>query len=146
MIIVLRPDSTDEQIEHILARIRELGFKPHLSRGEQRTIVGVIGDEGKLQAEPLSAIPGVEQVLPVLKPFKLASREMRRADTVVEVGGGAGGGVKPVRVGGGSLAMIAGPCAIEGLEVLDTIASQVKQAGANILRGGAFKPRTSPYS
>src|SRR5256885_2152623 len=142
MIIVLRPDSTAEQIDHILERIRELGFKPHLSRGEKRTIVGVIGDEDKLQVEPLSAIPGVEQVLPILKPFKLASREMHRADTVVEVGAGA----RAVRVGGGSLAMIAGPCAVESLEVLDTIASQVKQAGANILRGGAFKPRTSPYS
>src|SRR5262245_16775861 len=144
MIIVLRPDSTEAQIDHVLERIRDLGFKAHVSRGQLRTIVGVIGDESKLQAEPLAAIPGVEQVLPILKPFKLASREMRKADTVVEVG--AGSGVKTVRIGGGSLAMIAGPCAVEGLEVLDTIASQVKQAGANILRGGAFKPRTSPYS
>jgi 3-deoxy-7-phosphoheptulonate synthase len=138
MIIVLRPESTDEQIQHVLDRIVELGFKPHLSRGELRTIVGVIGDENKLQAEPLAAIPGVEQVLPILKPFKLASREFHRADSVIEVGS--------VKVGGGYLAMIAGPCAIEGYEVLDTIAGQVKAAGANILRGGAFKPRTSPYS
>ncbi len=138
MIIVLRPDSTDDQINHVLERIQELGFKPHLSRGEHRTIVGVIGDENRLQAEPLAAIPGVEQVLPILKPFKLASREMRRADSVVQVG--------PVRVGGGGLAMIAGPCAVESAEVLDEIAGKVKAAGANILRGGAFKPRTSPYS
>jgi 3-deoxy-7-phosphoheptulonate synthase len=143
MIIVLRPDSTEEQIEHVLERIRELGFKPHFSRGEKRTIVGVIGDEDKLQTEPLSAIPGVEQVLPILKPFKLASRELRPADTVVEVGGP---GVKPVRVGGGAMAMIAGPCAVEGREILDDIAGSVRAAGANILRGGAFKPRTSPYS
>jgi 3-deoxy-7-phosphoheptulonate synthase len=146
MIIVLRPDSTERQIEHVLDRIRELGFKPHLSRGEQRTIVGVIGDESKLVAEPLSAIPGVEQVLPILKPFKLASREFRRADTVVTVGAGAGNGVRPVKVGGGYLLLIAGPCAIESAEVLDTIAGHVKAAGANLLRGGAFKPRTSPYS
>jgi 3-deoxy-7-phosphoheptulonate synthase len=146
MIIVLRPDSTDVQIEHILDRIRELGFKPHISRGEQRTIIGVIGDESRLQVQPLQAIPGVEQVLPVLKPFKLASREMRPADTIVEVGADGGPGVKPVRIGGGSLALIAGPCAVEGAEILDTIAGQVKAAGANILRGGAFKPRTSPYS
>jgi 3-deoxy-7-phosphoheptulonate synthase len=146
MIIVLRPDSTDEQIEHILDRIRELGFKPHISRGEQRTIIGVIGDESRLQVQPLQAIAGVEQVLPVLKPFKLASREMRSADTVVEVGADCGPGVRPVRIGGGSLALIAGPCAVEGAEILDTIAGQVKAAGANILRGGAFKPRTSPYS
>src|SRR3954467_15899956 len=111
MIIVLRPDSTSAQIEHIEERIRELGFKAHLSRGEHRTIIGVIGDENKLQAQPLQAIPGVEQVLPILKPFKLAGREMHPADTVVAVGG--------VRIGGGSLAMIAGPCAIEGAEVLD---------------------------
>jgi len=143
MIIVLHPDCTDAQIEHVLERIQELGFKPHLSRGERRTIVGVIGDEDRLQAQPLSAIPGVEQVLPILKPFKLASREMRRDDTTVSIGGD---GVKPVRVGGGWLGMIAGPCAIESFEVLDGIAGAVKAAGANILRGGAFKPRTSPYS
>jgi 3-deoxy-7-phosphoheptulonate synthase len=138
MIIVLRPQSTDKQIEHILERIAELGFKAHLSRGELRTIIGVIGDENKLQAEPLSAIEGVEQVLPILKPFKLASREFHRQDSVIQVG--------KVKVGGGHLAMIAGPCAIESLEILDTIAGHVKAAGANILRGGAFKPRTSPYS
>src|SRR4029077_10510709 len=118
MIIVLRPDSTEAQIEHVLERIQELGFKPHLSRGEHRTIIGVIGDEAKLQAEPLQAIPGVEQVLPILKPFKLASRELHKADTVVGVG--------KVKIGGGSLAMIAGPCAIEGAKILDDIAGQVK--------------------
>src|SRR5438270_13511699 len=146
MIIVLRPDSTEEQIDHVLDRIRELGFKPHLSRGQLRTIVGVIGDEDKLQAEPLSAIPGVEQVLPILKPFKLASREFHPADSVVEVGAGQKAPVKPVRIGGGHLVLIAGPCAVEGEQVLDTIAGHVKAAGANLLRGGAFKPRTSPYS
>src|SRR5215475_3287891 len=146
MIIVLHPDSTQEQIEHVLVRIRELGFKPHLSRGERRTIVGVIGDEGKLQATPLSAIPGVEQVLPILKPFKLASREMQPADTVVEVPAGNARTGPTVKIGGGHLAMIAGPCAVESAEILDDIAGKVKAAGANILRGGAFKPRTSPYS
>jgi 3-deoxy-7-phosphoheptulonate synthase len=138
MIIVLRPNSTPEQIDHILERIKDLGFKAHLSKGELRTIIGVIGDENKLQAEPLSAIPGVEQVLPILKPFKLSSREFHAADSVVTVG--------KVRVGGGHLGMIAGPCAVESYEILDTIAGHVKAAGANILRGGAFKPRTSPYS
>src|SRR5713226_801119 len=99
MIIVLRPNSTEAQIDHILERIQELGFKPHLSRGELRTIIGVIGDENKLQAEPLAAIEGVEQVLPILKPFKLASREFHGRDSVVEVG--------RIRIGGGALAMIA---------------------------------------
>jgi len=143
MIIVVRPDSTHEQIDHILDRIQELGYKPHISRGELRTIIGVIGDENKLQAEPLAAIPGVEQVLPILKAFKLASREFHAADSVVEI---PVPGRAPVRVGGGYMAMIAGPCAVESVEILDDIAGKVKAAGANILRGGAFKPRTSPYS
>ncbi|MBY0526165.1 MAG: 3-deoxy-7-phosphoheptulonate synthase [Gemmataceae bacterium] len=138
MIIVLRPRSTPEQIDHIVKRIEELGFKAHLSQGELRTIIGVIGDESKLQMEPLAAIAGVEQVLPILKPFKLASREFHAADSVVQVG--------KIKVGGGYLGMIAGPCAIESYEVLDEIAGKVRAAGANILRGGAFKPRTSPYS
>src|SRR5436305_4549871 len=143
MIIVVRPNSTKEQLNHILERIAQLGYRAHLSQGELRTIIGVIGDEDKLQVEPLAAIPGVEQVLPILKPFKLASRAMRGADTVVTVGGGD---VPAVRVGGGALALIAGPCAVEGADILDGIAASVKKAGANILRGGAFKPRTSPYS
>jgi 3-deoxy-7-phosphoheptulonate synthase len=138
MIIVLRPNSTPAEIDHVLERIKDLGLKPHLSQGEHRTIIGVIGDENKLQAEPLQAIAGVEQVLPILKPFKLASREFNKEDTVVTVG--------KVKIGGTAMAMIAGPCAIEGAAVLDEIAGHVKKAGANILRGGAFKPRTSPYS
>ena len=138
MIIVLKPNSTKAEIDHVLDRIKELGLKPHLSQGEHRTIIGVIGDENKLQAEPLQAIAGVEQVLPIMKPFKLASREFNKKDTVVTVG--------KVKIGGGAMAMIAGPCAIEGAAILDEIAGHVKKAGANILRGGAFKPRTSPYS
>jgi 3-deoxy-7-phosphoheptulonate synthase len=138
MIIVLRPDSTQEQLDHLLAHIKEIGLQAHLSKGEVRTIIGVIGDEDKVRAEPLAAIPGVEQVLPILKPFKLASREFHRADSVVQVG--------KVKIGGGHLGMIAGPCAVESYEILDEIAGKVRAAGANILRGGAFKPRTSPYS
>jgi 3-deoxy-7-phosphoheptulonate synthase len=138
MIIVVRPDATDAQIQHIVERVQELGFTPHYSRGEHRTIIGVIGDESKTQTETLAAIPGVEQVLAILKPFKLASRELRHEDTVIQVGS--------VQIGGGSLAMIAGPCAVESYEGLDRIAARVRKAGANILRGGAFKPRTSPYS
>jgi 3-deoxy-7-phosphoheptulonate synthase len=138
MIIVVRPDATEAQIQHILDRVQELGFTPHYSRGEQRTIIGAIGDETKVTAESLAAISGVEQVLPILKPFKLASRELKREDTVVQVG--------HVNIGGGSLAMIAGPCAVESYDGLNAIAGRVRAAGANILRGGAFKPRTSPYS
>src|SRR5262245_39174512 len=138
MIIVLKPGSTDSEVEHILQRIEQLGFKAHLSRGVHRTIIGVIGEEERLQAEPLTAIPGVEQVLPILKPFKLASREFHPDNSSVNVSG--------VQVGRGSLAMIAGPCAVETEELLIEIAEAVRAAGANILRGGAFKPRTIPYS
>jgi len=140
MIIVLKPGCSDAQIQHVLNRIDELGFTPHLSRGESRTIIGVIGsDEMKLEAQPLQAIDGVERIVPILKPFKLASREFNHeSDSIVEV--------KNVRIGGGHLGMIAGPCAIESEDRLMRIAAAVREAGANILRGGAFKPRTSPYS
>ncbi|MBV8269494.1 MAG: 3-deoxy-7-phosphoheptulonate synthase, partial [Planctomycetaceae bacterium] len=106
MIIVLKPHPTPELIRHVIERIEALGFTPHLSQGVARTIIGVIGDEDKLQVEPLQAIPGVEQVVPILKPFKLASREFHADDSVFEV--------KGVKVGGGHLMMIAGPCAVEG--------------------------------
>jgi 3-deoxy-7-phosphoheptulonate synthase len=138
MIIVLKPHSAPDVVAHVLERIEELGLTPHLSQGVARTIIGVIGDEAKLQVEPLQALPGVEQVVPILKPFKLASREFHPEDSVFEV--------KGVKIGGGHLAMIAGPCAIEGEELLHETAVKVRDAGANILRGGAFKPRTSPYS
>src|SRR5688500_18293531 len=138
MILVIRPEATLEQIEHVIETVRELGFTPHVSRGESRTIIGVIGDETKPEAQNFSAIAGVEQVLAIMKPFKLASREFHKTDSVVYVG--------KVRIGGGSLAMIAGPCAVENYETMDAIAKYCKAGGANILRGGAFKPRTSPYS
>ncbi|WP_165246400.1 3-deoxy-7-phosphoheptulonate synthase [Paludisphaera soli] len=138
MIIVLKPHSSPEVVAHVIERIEALGFTPHLSQGVSRTVIGVIGDEQKLQAEPLQAIPGVEQVVAILKPFKLASREFHQDDSVFDV--------KGVKIGGGHLAMIAGPCAIEGEELLYETAVKVREAGANILRGGAFKPRTSPYS
>jgi 3-deoxy-7-phosphoheptulonate synthase len=138
MIIVLKPHPTPETVQHVIDRIHELGFTPHLSQGVSRTIIGVIGDEERLQAEPLQAIEGVESVVPILKPFKLASREFHNADSIFEI--------KGMRVGGGHLMMIAGPCAIESESRLFEIAEKVKEAGANVLRGGAFKPRTSPYS
>ncbi len=139
MILVLRPDATEEQYQHVLDRIKELGFSPHISKGQHRTIIGAVGDENIPQAEEIfHTLPGVEQVLRILKPFKLASREFHKADTVVHVG--------KTKVGGGHLGLIAGPCAVENIEFLDEIAGRAKAAGANILRGGAFKPRTSPYS
>ena len=138
MIIVLKPHATPEIVEHVLERIEALGLSPHLSQGVSRTIIGVIGDEDKLQVQPLQAIPGVEKVVPILKPYKLASREFHAEDSVFTI--------KGIKVGGGHLAVIAGPCAIESEDQLFEVAARVARAGANILRGGAFKPRTSPYS
>jgi len=138
MIIVLKPHPGPGVVEHVLERIAALGLTPHLSQGVSRTIIGVIGDEAKLQVEPLQAIPGVEQVVPILKPFKLASREFHPEGSVFEA--------KGVKIGGGHLAVIAGPCAVESEPLLFEVAARVRKAGANILRGGAFKPRTSPYS
>lgn len=138
MIIILKDHATDEQIDHVVDRVESQGLQAHLSRGTYRTVIGVIGDETKLQAEALTAIPGVAQVVPVLPSYKLASREAHPQSTVVDVCG--------VKVGGGHLGMIAGPCAIESPERMDLIAKSVRAAGANLLRGGAFKPRTSPYS
>lgn len=138
MIIILKSGVSDEQIEHVIRRIEDMGLRTHLSRGTYRTIIGVIGDEARLQAAPLGAIPGVAEVIPVLPPYKLASREAHPESSVVDVAG--------VKIGGGYLGMIAGPCAVEGHERLDQIAGAIKAAGANLLRGGAFKPRTSPYA
>ncbi len=138
MIIILKPGVTDPQVEHVIERVESLGLKAHLSRGTYRTIIGVIGDESKLQDAALRAIPGVADVIPILPPYKLASNEAHPEPTIVNVSG--------VKVGGGYLGMIAGPCAIEGFDRLDSIAASVRAAGANILRGGAFKPRTSPYA
>lgn len=138
MIIILRSGATDEQVKHVIERVEALGLQAHLSRGTYRTIIGVIGDESLLQEEPLRAIPGVAEVVPILPAYKLASLEAHPLPSVVEVGG--------VKIGGGHLGMIAGPCAVEEPDRMRRIAKAVKAAGANIFRGGAFKPRTSPYS
>ncbi|HEV7222447.1 MAG TPA: 3-deoxy-7-phosphoheptulonate synthase, partial [Pirellulales bacterium] len=118
MIIVLKPHATDEQIEHVIQRVEALGLKAHLSKGTYRTIIGVIGDEQKLQSSPLAAIPGVASVVPILPPYKLASSEAHPEPSVVDVAG--------VKIGGGYLAMIAGPCAVEGAERMDAIAKAIK--------------------
>ncbi len=138
MIIILKSGATDEQVDHVLEKVEALGLKAHLSRGTHRTIVGVIGDESQFQPEQFQVLPGVAEVIRVLPAYKLASLDAHPEPSVVPVG--------KVKVGGGHLAMIAGPCAIENAERLDAIAGAVKAAGANILRGGAFKPRTSPYA
>lgn len=138
MIIVLKPDATKHQVNHILERIKSLGLKPMISKGTERTIIGVIGPEDALRVQPLEVIPGVEKVMPVLKPYKLVSREFKPQSTVVTVNG--------IQIGGKPVVIMAGPCSVESRQVLFETASAVRRAGAKILRGGAFKPRTSPYS
>lgn len=138
MIIILQNEVSESQLSHVLERVEQLGLKAHLSRGTFRTIIGVIGDEQKISAESLRAIPGVLEVMPVLPPYKLASKDAHPQPSVVNVSG--------VKIGGGYLAMIAGPCAVEEPERMHNIAKAVRAAGANIFRGGAYKPRTSPYA
>ena len=139
MIIVLKPNATEQQIAHLVKKVKALGLKPMISKGVERTIIGVIGEEEILRVQPLEVFPGVEKVMPILAPYKLVSREFKPAETIVKLNG-------RVSVGGKSLVIMAGPCAIENYETLLTIAEAVKKAGATVLRGGAFKPRTSPYS
>ncbi len=138
MIIVFKPQATEHDIDHVTDRLRELGLRTKISRGEERTIIGVIGDERILDNQPLSVFPGVESVTPILAPWKLVSREFQKQDTVIDVSG--------IPIGGKRLAIMAGPCAIEKLELTVGIAHDVKAGGGHILRGGAYKPRTSPYS
>jgi len=138
MIIVLRPDATKKQIDHIIEKVKKLGLKPMVSRGVERTIIGVIGEEDILRVQPLEAFAGVEKVMPILKPYKLVSREFKPENSVIDVEG--------VRIGGKKIVVMAGPCSVENFEMLLNVGRKVKKAGAAILRGGAFKPRSSPYS
>lgn len=140
-IIVLRPDVTDEQIEKILKKLELKGLKPHISKGTERTIIGVIGDTSKItedEENAIRAIPYVEEVVRILKPYKLASREFKKVDTIIKVDG--------LEIGSKRVHVAAGPCAVENRVTLINIAEKIKSAGATFLRGGAFKPRTSPYS
>ena len=139
MIIVLKPEATEKEINHIIERVKKLGLKPMVSKGVERTIIGVIGEEDILRVQPLEVFPGVEKVLAILKPYKLVSREFKKEDSVIDIGGG-------VKVGGKRIVVMAGPCSVENEKLLLDIAGKVKKSGAVVLRGGAFKPRTSPYS
>ncbi|MEK7338827.1 MAG: 3-deoxy-7-phosphoheptulonate synthase [candidate division NC10 bacterium] len=138
MVIVMRSGASQQEIEQVAQKITAYGLTPHVSRGVERTIIGAIGDERILREVALEALPGVEKVLPILKPFKLASRDFKPENSVILVNG--------VEVGGERLAVIAGPCSVEGREMVLEVARAVKAAGARLLRGGAFKPRTSPYT
>ena len=138
MIVNMKDGASEQQIEHIIERIREAGYQAHITRGEQRTIVAAVGSGRRHEIEALQAAPGVDNVVPIAQPYKLVSRQVRPEGSVVSVGG--------VRIGNGEpVVVIAGPCSVESREQLLTTARAVKSAGARLLRGGAYKPRTSPY-
>ncbi len=140
-IIVLKQGATEEDLKHILKKLESRGLQANISKGTERTIVGVIGDTSKITEEEEDAIrvmPGVEDVMRILKPYKLASRDFRAEDTTINVKGNI--------IGGKKIQVVAGPCAVENKTILMSIAEKVREAGATFIRGGAFKPRTSPYS
>ncbi len=140
MMIIMKADATDEQINHVTDMLKKMGFGVHLSRGIERTIIGAIGDKRTVVVENLLVLPGVSEVVPIRKPFKLVSREFKKEDTIVSIGEG-------VKIGASApICVIAGPCSVESKEQIMATAEAVKLAGAKALRGGAFKPRTSPYS
>ncbi len=139
MIIVFNPAASEEEVQHVVDRITELGMTPHLSKGVARTLLGAIGDEKILDSHPVDAMPGVDRVIPVMRPYKLASREFKPEATVIDLGDG-------VTIGGERFEIMAGPCAVEGRTQTLEIAEILSGLGVRILRGGAFKPRTSPYS
>jgi 3-deoxy-7-phosphoheptulonate synthase len=143
MLVLMRPDATPADVDGVIARITELGFQAHPIPGAQRTAIGITGNPGALDPTAFADCPGVAEAVPVSKPFKLVSREMKPDATVIEVPVAGGG---RARLGGGTFAVIAGPCAVEGREQILAAARAVAAAGATFLRGGAYKPRTSPYA
>ena len=138
MIINMSENASESEVQNVIDRVKEFGFQPHVTRGTERTIVAAVGSNGdRSRIEALKAAPGVEDVVPISQPFKLVSRQVKAARSVVHIG--------PVAIGDGGVVMIAGPCSVESEEQLLTTARAVKAAGAHMLRGGAYKPRTSPY-
>jgi len=139
MILTLKPGTKKGEIDKVVSKIKQLGFSAHISRGRERTIIGVIGANAIRAREIFEASPVVEFITPISKPYKLVSREFKSENTVVPIKDG-------LKIGGKKVVVMAGPCAVEEKKLLISIARKVKAAGATILRGGAFKPRTSPYS
>jgi 3-deoxy-7-phosphoheptulonate synthase len=138
MIIVMQPDAGETEIAAVEAKIRAHGLEVHISRGTERTLIGAVGDERKLDPEMFDPLPGVERSLHILKPYKLVAREWHKASTVIDVRG--------ARIGGNDVQVIAGPCSVETTPQMEAAAAGVAAAGARLMRGGAFKPRTSPYA
>jgi len=140
MVIVMKQGASKEALAEVKKRIKELGYKPHVIHGETRNVIGAVGDErGKAVLQALESLPGVESVVPILKPYKLASSEVHPERSIVTIAPG-------VTVGGHEFLVMAGPCSVESEEQILATARAVKAAGAKVLRGGAFKPRTSPYA
>ena len=139
MLVMMKAQATREQIDAVCQKIEFLGFKAHPIPGETRTAIGITGNQGPIESVLLESLPGVGECVPVSKPYKLVGREARHETTVIDLGDG-------VRIGGRELAIVAGPCAVESREQARTIAAAVAAAGARLFRGGAYKPRTSPYS
>jgi 3-deoxy-7-phosphoheptulonate synthase len=141
MIVNMFGDASEEQVNHIVSRIKECGYQAHIIRGEERTVIGIVGksDRHRSELEALSSAPGVEEIVKISHPFKLAARSCRPEGTVLDLG-------KGVTIGGRDVVIAAGPCAVESAQQIADIASKVAAAGAKLLRGGAFKPRSSPYS
>lgn len=144
MIIVMKQGATEAEVRHVTESIEAWGLTPHVSRGEERVVIGVIGDEDRVRGKPLQVFPGVESVMSVVKPYRLASLASNPRRTTVEIPAPPGG--RPVIFGGEQVVVIAGPCSVESREHLFAMARHVKAAGGSVLRAGAFKPRTSPYS
>ncbi|HHT9125074.1 MAG TPA: 3-deoxy-7-phosphoheptulonate synthase [Candidatus Brocadiia bacterium] len=140
MIIVMRPDATKEEVKHVVKKVEEVGLKAVLLEGTERKVVAVIGDERKISYDMWNVTPGVEKAVPILAPYKMASRELKNTPTAVPLDKGR------ATIGGKKIGVIAGPCAVENKKQLISIAKKVKEAGAVALRGGAYKPRTNPYS
>jgi 3-deoxy-7-phosphoheptulonate synthase len=141
MIVVMKTGSTQQQVEHVIKLVREMGLKEHVIVGTERTVVAVIGNDRFKDRTVLESVEGVDKVVPILAPYKMASREVKKERTTIPLGGSLGG-----KVGGHKVGVIAGPCSVENKSQLLEIAHAVKEAGAVGLRGGAFKPRTNPYS
>ena len=138
VVIIMKAQATERDMSAVLSRVEDLGFNIHLSEGDERTIIGLIGDSRVLDKEMIALMPGVESVVPVLKPFKLAGRDFKPSDTTFPLGNHT--------VGDNGLIVMAGPCSVESRSQIIETAHAVKEAGAHVLRGGAYKPRTSPYS
>ena len=138
MIIVMNRDVTDAQIGAVVKKLKDAGLEANISRGIERTVIGAIGDERKLSEEMFTPLPGVESAMHIVKQYKIVSRESHAENTVIDIGG--------IPLGGNQIQIIAGPCSVETQEQMDLSAQYVREAGCRLMRGGAFKPRTSPYT